>query len=222
MITKRRVQKLESGLTPKQAIMRWLQEAHGFGSIESYFNHLRTQPDNALPMTSLPMQVAAGVEEDLKEKPQEEIDRAIGQAMLDVLFLFHLHEQVNHAVGADQRHKWSRFLVLITGLKGMMRHRYLGKKLQWSRVQVELEMPYPLDPETAPAVDAARQNYVFTWEDLEEGDELVHWLLDSFLAEGKTTLPDDASELRKAGERYSQETRELFPDQEAFEYICFG
>ena len=46
---KRRLDQLESGLTPKQAMLLWLQEAHAFRGIEEYVRHLKTQPDNAAP-----------------------------------------------------------------------------------------------------------------------------------------------------------------------------
>ena len=53
-------------------------------------------------------------------------------------------------------------------------------------------MPYPLDSETAAAVDAAQRHHVIPWEVLEEGDDLGQWLTESLLAEGKTALPEGA------------------------------
>lgn len=57
---KGRVEKLESGLTPKQAILMWLQEAHAFNGIEEYVRHLKTQPDSAAPLHKLSNQVRRG------------------------------------------------------------------------------------------------------------------------------------------------------------------
>ena len=71
----RRVEKLETGLTPKQAIMMSLQEAHAFKSIEDYVRHLKKQPDSAAPLHKLPDQLAEGVKQTLKGKPRGEIDR---------------------------------------------------------------------------------------------------------------------------------------------------
>ena len=48
----RRVEKLETGLTPKQAILLWLQEAHAFIAIAEYVHHLKDQPDSAAPPTA--------------------------------------------------------------------------------------------------------------------------------------------------------------------------
>ena len=57
----KRVEKLEAGLTPKQAILLWFQEAHAFNSIEEYVHHLKGQPDNAAPIDRLTTQVAAAL-----------------------------------------------------------------------------------------------------------------------------------------------------------------
>ena len=91
-LEKRRIEKLETGLTPKQAILLWLQEAHAFNTIEEYVRHLKTQPDSAAPLNKLTAQVEEGVKQILKGQPREEIDRAVRQAFKDVLFLFFLHQ----------------------------------------------------------------------------------------------------------------------------------
>ena len=64
--------------------------------------------------------------------------------------------------------------------------------MRWNRIRVQIEMPYPLDSETAAAVDTAQRNYVLTWDALEEGDDLHQWLIKSFVDNGKTALPDNA------------------------------
>ena len=101
---KRRVEKLESDLTPKQAILLWLQEAHSFNRIEEYAHHLKNQPDIAAPIDRLTMQVEEGVKQTLKGKPREEINKAVRQAYKDVLFLFFLHQQVNGKLLSEDRY----------------------------------------------------------------------------------------------------------------------
>ena len=53
---RRRVEKLETGLTPQQAILLWFQEAHAFNAIEEYVHHLKCQPDSAWPINKLTSQ----------------------------------------------------------------------------------------------------------------------------------------------------------------------
>lgn len=81
-------------------------------------------------------------------------------------------------------------------------------------------MPSPLDPETAPAIDAAQRHHVLTWEVLEEGDDLGEWLRQSFLADGRTALPDGAyCMISKSKPLFMKvpteaEVKELFEDEE--------
>ena len=67
--------------------------------------------------------------------------------------------------------------------------------LRWNQIKVEMEMPHPQDPEEA-AIDAAKRHHVLSWEALEEGDELSQRVLESFVAEGGTPLPDGAYLMR--------------------------
>ena len=191
-------QKLESGLTPKQAILLWLQEAHAFRGIEEYVRHLKTQPDNAAPLYKLTAQVEEGVKQTLKGKPREEIDRAVRQAQKDVLFLFFLNQRVNGKLVTEERHYWSQAMLLANMLGSLLREQDLEFRMRWNRIRAEMQMPFPLDPETAAAVDAAKRHHVLTWEVLEEGEEIGQWVRDSFVAEGNTALPDGAY-LMKSG-----------------------
>jgi len=149
---KRRIEKLETGLTPKQAILLWLQEAHSFKGIEEYVRHLKNQPDNASPIDRLSTQVEEAVKLTLKGHPREDINRAVRQAHKDVLFLFYLHKQVNGKLLSEHRYYWTRWLLLIKELKSLLREQSLDRQMRWNQIRVGIEMPYPLDSETAAAV----------------------------------------------------------------------
>ena len=187
-----RVAKLETGLTPKQAILLWFQEAHGFNTIFEYIHHLKGQPDSAAPIPRLTDQVAEAVKQTLKGQPREDINRAISQAYKDVLFLFFLHQQINGKLATEWRYYWTRLLLLSRELKSLLREQAQDRKMRWSQIRVGMDMPYPLDSETAAAIEAAKSHHVLTWEILEEGDEISQWLRESFLAKGRTALPDGA------------------------------
>ena len=187
-----RVAKLETGLTPKQAILLWFQEAHGFNTIFEYIHHLKSQPDSAAPIPRLTAQVAEPIKQTLKGQPREDINRAISQAHRDVLFLFFLHQQINGKLATEWRYYWTRLLLLSRELKSLLREQAQDRKMRWSQIRVGMDMPYPLDSETAAAIEAAKSHHVLTWEILEEGDEIGQWLRESFLAKGRTALPDGA------------------------------
>ncbi len=91
----RRLDKLESNLTPKQAMLRWMMEAHQFGSLEEYAAHMKSQPDDAWPLRRLGDQMRAAVRQSFKGRPEIAINQALRRADLDVLFLFYLHQQSN-------------------------------------------------------------------------------------------------------------------------------
>ena len=223
-----RVAKLETGLTPKQAILLWFQEAHGFNTIFEYIHHLKSQPDSAAPIPRLADQVAEAVKQTLKGHPREEIDKAVRQAYKDVLFLFFLHQQVNRKLISEERYFWTQGRFLIAELKSLLREQALGRRMRWNEIRVGIETPYPLDSETAAAVEAAKQHYVMTWELLEKGDDLGQWLLESFLAKGNTALPDGAyGMMSRAKHLYSKvptedEVRPLFEDAESFQKFLDG
>ena len=223
-----RVAKLETGLTPKQAILLWFQEAHGFNTIFEYIHHLKSQPDSAAPIPRLTDQVAEAVKQTLKGHPREEIDKAVRQAYKDVLFLFFLHQQVNRKLISEERYFWTQGRFLIAELKSLLREQALGRRMRWNEIRVGIETPYPLDSETAAAVEAAKQHYVMTWELLEEGDDLGQWLLESFLAKGNTALPDGAYGMMSGAKHlYSKvptedEVRPLFEDAESFQKFLDG
>ena len=223
-----RVAKLETGLTPKQAILLWFQEAHGFNTIFEYVHHLKSQPDSAAPIPRLTDQVAEAVKQTLKGHRREEIDKAVRQAYKDVLFLFFLHQQVNRKLISEERYFWTQGRFLIAELKSLLREQALGRRMRWNQIRVGIETPYPLDSETAAAVEAAKQHYVMTWELLEEGDDLGQWLLESFLAKGNTALPDGAYGMMSGAKHlYSKvptedEVRPLFEDAESFQKFLDG
>lgn len=89
-------------------------------------------------------------------------------------------------------------------------------------------MPYPLDTETAAAIEAAKQHHVLTWEVLEDGDDLGKWVRESFVANGKTALPDGAYGLLSESKHLyyevpaGAEVKGLFEDEERFQKFLAG
>ena len=135
---------------------------------------------------------------------------------------------VNGKLLSEERYYLTRWLVLNNELNSLLKERSLNPQIRWNRIRVEMQMPYPLDKETAAAVDAAQRHYVMTWEMLGEGDELGDWVMESFLAKGKTALPDDAYGLiRQTKHLYSNvpteaEVKGLFEDAESFQQFLDG
>ena len=207
--------------------MLWMAEAHQFETLEEYAYYMKTQPDNAWPLRRLGDQMTASVEQALKRRPKEEINRAMRKADLDVLFLFYLHQQANCRSAEKERYFASHSLMLGQELNALMREQVNNDLAQWNRMMVALNMPYPLDPDTAAAVDAAIQHHLITWEALEESDDVAGWVTNSFVAEGKTELPEGAYRLKldysgSSSATDPEEVRAQFPDQESFDQFLAG
>ena len=119
-------------------------------------------------------------------------------------------------------------ILLIKELKSLLREQALDRRMRWNRIRLEMQMPYPLDVETAAAIDAAKQHHVITWEVLEEGDDVGEWVRESFIARGKAVLPDGAYLMRsRTKSSYmpvppEEQVRQLFQDEEGFQQFLAG
>ncbi|MFQ6027185.1 MAG: hypothetical protein ACE5Q6_06815 [Dehalococcoidia bacterium] len=224
---KRRLDKLEGHLTPRQAALMWMNDAHQFGTMTQYADSLKGGPESAWPIPRLCNQMEASVSQAMKGRPKIEIRQALRQADLDVLFLFFLHQKCNSLLMERERYYSTYSLMLSKQLGSLAREQMWNDEALWNRMLVGLRLPYPLDPETVAAVEGAIEHYVMPWEVLEESDDLSRWVTNSFLAEGKDELPDDAYRLQHD---YSgslpgpdpEEVQALFPDQESFDKFLAG
>jgi hypothetical protein len=71
--SKRRLDKLEVSLTPKQTILLWMEEAHQYDTMEQYVRSLKPGPDSAWPLCLLPEKVSTAVEQVVKGRPRQEV-----------------------------------------------------------------------------------------------------------------------------------------------------
>ncbi len=85
-----RLGRLETGLTPSQAFLLWLQEVQGFDSLVAYARWVVEQPDGSYPLVRMPRQVAEAVRQAMKGKSRNEFSRQIARAQKEVVFLFYL------------------------------------------------------------------------------------------------------------------------------------
>ena len=124
---KDRVEKLDGALSPKQAMLMWLQDAHKFDTVNEYVDHLKDQPDSAWPMYQLPDQVASAVKQELKGTSWEQIDDAVRNVVREVLFLFLLQQVVNRKVGEESRYFLASVRILLNDLHALRREQAILK-----------------------------------------------------------------------------------------------
>jgi hypothetical protein len=86
----RRLGTIESSLSPTQLVLRWLDEAHAFGDLESYVRSQLAGPSSEGPLDRLAREAAAGARANLRGKRPEIVDAAVRTALRETVFRFDL------------------------------------------------------------------------------------------------------------------------------------
>jgi hypothetical protein len=189
MTMKCRVANLEADLRPKELVVRWMREAHAFGSYGAYSAWLRGQPHSEYPLVKLPAQIYEQLKAKTTHWREEEVQRDLHHAYRELLFHYHLHGKVSQHLAAALPELQLKSVLLTTMLKGLMFRLRLGDQLRTTSLRLERAWPYPLDPETARAVAAAENFGVETWEVIGEAGTTGEWLDEQLRREGRTQLP---------------------------------
>ena len=90
MTLTRRITAIETSLTPTQLILRWLDEAHAFGDLESYVRSHLVEPSSEGPLDQLAREAARGARASLRGKRPEIVDAADRTALRETVFRFDL------------------------------------------------------------------------------------------------------------------------------------
>ena len=228
MTLNRRLDKIERLLTPKQAVILWLQEIRQYRNGWEYVRFLATQPESAAPIYRITKQIDRNIRETMKGQPPQVVERAVRRAVRDVYFLINLHHQVNGYVATEERIWNLTFVALEGNLRAMMRENHYQHRLNNLSSIYSREMPYPLDTETADTINAAIRNHVTTWDQLEEDNTLVEWFDQCLLDRGEKEIPDgafifeDSKFKPNVTPENEKEVRALFKDDIEFERFKTG
>src|SRR5664280_2184016 len=90
MTLTRRITAIETSLTPTQLVLRWLDEAHAFGDLESYVRSQLAEPSSEGPLDRLAREAATGVRVSLRGKRPEVVGAAVASALRETVFRFDL------------------------------------------------------------------------------------------------------------------------------------
>jgi hypothetical protein len=123
-----------------------MEEAHQYDTMEQYVRSLKPGPDSAWPLCLLPEKVSNRRGAGREGQAKAGSCRRDRQAVRDVLFLFHLHQQVNRRFMEEDRHYWTRALLLSTELDALRRERSLRDQMSWNWFRVGMELPSPWTP----------------------------------------------------------------------------
>lgn len=203
---KRRLDNIDRSLTPTQAILAWITEAHRFSSLSEYGSWLAEQPNDPQPLHRLLHQAAAAIFDNDKVAPEER--EKIKKAARDVVFLYFLHHRVNTDLAARSRSMALEATLLLDDRRTAL-ERDSTRDDALKVLSYLAEVPYPLDAEDASSVLTAVRNQVVTFAQFEGGthpwfyyDEnpAISWVGAHFAREGRTTIPVDVCLARDRGE----------------------
>jgi hypothetical protein len=86
----RRLAAVEAAMTPTELVVAWLEEAHGFGSLEDSVRSMLAAPDQLAPLDRLARAASDGARSRAKGKSAEERDQVIDTAVTETVFRFRL------------------------------------------------------------------------------------------------------------------------------------
>jgi hypothetical protein len=90
MTLARRVAKLEEALSPTQLVLRWLTEAHAYGSLEAYVSAQLSKDPPAAPLDRLAREAVRASRTANRGKRPELVDTAVRSALRETVFRFEL------------------------------------------------------------------------------------------------------------------------------------
>ena len=77
----KRLDKIERSLTPKQAVILWLQEIQQYrNAVGIRYNSFASQPESAAPIYKITKQISQTIRESMKGQPQQVVENAVYRA----------------------------------------------------------------------------------------------------------------------------------------------
>ena len=86
----RRLDALDASLTPTQLVLRWLAEAHAYGSLEAYVASILDLPGDQQPIDRLCREAHDGAWTRLHGRPADQVQRAVHSALRETVFRYEL------------------------------------------------------------------------------------------------------------------------------------
>ena len=98
MTLARRVATLERALSPTGLVLRWLDEAHAFGDLESYVRSLLDADPYEPPLDRLCREAERGARANVRSRRPEVAEKAIRSVQRETVFRFELVMRINVTV----------------------------------------------------------------------------------------------------------------------------
>jgi hypothetical protein len=115
----RRLATVEASLPPTELVVRWLDEAHGYGDLETHARALLEADARETPIDRLVRQAAAGARASTKGKRPELVNEAVGDAVRETVFRFDLVLRITN-VSHERLDREALVDAVIAGQLGML------------------------------------------------------------------------------------------------------
>ena len=187
-------------LTPKEAVICWMREAHQFDSLLDYGRWLMDQPDAAYPLVRMPGQVVAALRKRNRGTPDHRLHDEIHRVQKDLLFFYFLHKQVNLHVLQQKTALRLRLTLLIERLRNIIYQIGVADDARLARLGL------PDDPDGRPPKRWDEK----TTEDIALDEALAAWRAEEHRLRQDVRTAQEAGDL--ISERYLGGEEILFPD----------
>ena len=199
MTTSKKIKDLEDhNLTPREAVILWMREAHQFDSLIAYGSWLAHQSDDAYPLIRMPAQVVAAVRARNKGTRNEDLRNEFYRAQKDVLFLYQIHKQLNMRAIQEEEARELKVQMLVEKLKGLIDHVYLCDMARLKGFEFPQDLSSPLPERTK------------TKHELSLNEEILSWPREEMLLWGEVMSFTEAS--RTLSEHYFAGEELLYPN----------
>ena len=174
----KRLDNLDDQLSPTEIVLRGLHEVAHLGSPREFAAHLKNSPKSDWPVNRITRQARQAAIESTRGKPQPTIEKTIKDWHRNVMFLWSLHLELTSRIF----HELDGLTPVMDRLAMELRSRLLLDDHRFNATSAWRhacrDLPYPLDAETAAAVEAALEHQVEPWDNLRDPDAIEQSVLE--------------------------------------------
>jgi hypothetical protein len=180
----RRLNKIETSLTPREAVQLWLKDALHYSGISEYCSVTsRLQ----LPRPRVARQLKESARHGTSGKPPVEAEEQMRRIVEEGDFLVMLALVVNDAVQESDRSSLLETCYVSKQAELLLLRDSVSNDMATIMRHLTLDHPYPVDVAAARAIDASVRDEVAVWEQVH--DWAHEWTFEHFIEEGRRTVP---------------------------------
>jgi hypothetical protein len=114
---KKRLTRIETSLTPKQAVLLWLRQEHQGRTSMEYLRNMMQRPPSARPRARVETQVVDAIRAAMRGQETSRIHQAVRQGQMQADFLILLVSRTNSVIVDDSRCRWLQMALLYEQLR---------------------------------------------------------------------------------------------------------